>query len=63
MCVYCVWPLLICMSFHSHRSERLLKEHPGEDDVIRRNRVKGRLQPTRGLGDGTYKRIEVRRYD
>jgi pyruvate dehydrogenase phosphatase len=36
--------------------ERLLRDHPDEDDVIRHNRVKGRLQPTRGLGDGFYKR-------
>ena len=35
--------------------ERLLSQHAGEDDVIRRNRVKGRLQPTRGFGDGAYK--------
>ena len=36
---------------------RLLREHPGEEDVLRRNRVKGRLQPTRGLGDGAYKTL------
>ena len=35
--------------------ERLLAAHPNEPDVIRRNRVKGRLQPTRGFGDGAYK--------
>ena len=29
---------------------RLLSEHPNERDVINRNRVKGRLQPTRGMG-------------
>ena len=34
---------------------RLLREHAGEEDVLRRNRVKGRLQPTRGFGDGAYK--------
>ena len=37
--------------------ERLLREHPGEDDVLRRDRVKGRLQPTRGFGDGAYKTL------
>ena len=37
--------------------QRLLREHPGEDDVLRRNRVKGRLQPTRGFGDGAYKQM------
>lgn len=35
--------------------ERLLSEHLDEEDVIKRSRVKGRLQPTRGLGDGFYK--------
>ena len=35
--------------------DRLLNAHPNEDDVIRRNRVKGRLQPTRGFADGVYK--------
>jgi len=38
--------------------ERLLRDHPDEDDIIRNNRVKGRLQPTRGMGDGFYKRRE-----
>lgn len=38
--------------------ERLLREHPNEPDVIYKHRVKGRLQPTRGLGDGKYKRME-----
>lgn len=38
--------------------ERLLSQHPNEEDIISKSRVKGRLQPTRGLGDGTYKRIE-----
>jgi len=35
--------------------QRLLSEHPNEADVIKRNRVKGRLQPTRVFGDGHYK--------
>src|SRR4051794_1905462 len=30
--------------------QRLLKEHPNELDVVYHDRVKGRLQPTRGLG-------------
>eukprot|EP01083_Nonionella_stella_P172941 594997_1 len=34
---------------------RLLREHPNEADIIKRNRVKGRLQPTRVFGDGHYK--------
>jgi pyruvate dehydrogenase phosphatase len=34
---------------------RLLDQHKGESDIVRRNRIKGRLQPTRGLGDGSYK--------
>lgn len=38
--------------------ERLLRDHPDEPDIISRNRVKGRLQPTRGFGDGFYKRRE-----
>lgn len=37
---------------------RLLEAHPNEYNIIRRDRVKGRLQPTRGLGDGKYKRME-----
>ena len=37
--------------------ERLLAAHPSEADVIRRNRVKGRLQPTRGFGDAAYKQL------
>ena len=32
--------------------ERLRRAHPDEDDVIKNGRVKGRLQPTRGFGDG-----------
>ena len=39
--------------------ERLLRDHPNESDIIRKDRVKGRLQPTRGFGDGFYKRREV----
>ena len=42
--------------------QRLLTEHPHERDVIHRNRVKGRLQPTRGMGDGIYKRNEYYNY-
>lgn len=38
--------------------ERLLSGHPKEADVIRNDRVKGGLQPTRGFGDGTYKQME-----
>ena len=38
-----------------YERERLLRNHPDEDDVIRNARVKGRLQPTRGFGDGFYK--------
>lgn len=41
---------------------RLLSEHPNERDVISRNRVKGRLQPTRGMGDGIYKRDQYYDY-
>jgi pyruvate dehydrogenase phosphatase len=36
--------------------ERLILNHPNEPDIVYRNRVKGRLQPTRGMGDGLYKR-------
>lgn len=43
---------------NSLERERLLREHPDEEDIIRKNRVKGRLQPTRGFGDGFYKRKE-----
>jgi serine/threonine protein phosphatase PrpC len=38
--------------------ERLLAAHPYEEDLLRSNRVKGRLQPTRGVGDGVYKKNE-----
>ena len=34
---------------------RIRGQHPNEMDAIFRGRVKGRLQPTRGLGDGKYK--------
>jgi len=35
--------------------KRLLESHPDEEDVIRDGRVKGSLQPTRGIGDGLFK--------
>lgn len=35
--------------------DRILKEHPGEDGVIRNGRVLGRLEPTRAFGDAIYK--------
>eukprot|EP00472_Partenskyella_glossopodia_P005162 CAMPEP_0197542028 /NCGR_PEP_ID=MMETSP1318-20131121/67486_1 /TAXON_ID=552666 /ORGANISM="Partenskyella glossopodia, Strain RCC365" /LENGTH=301 /DNA_ID=CAMNT_0043101265 /DNA_START=1343 /DNA_END=2248 /DNA_ORIENTATION=- len=38
--------------------ERLIREHPGEVDIVARNRVKGRLEPTRAFGDGKYKSLE-----
>eukprot|EP01083_Nonionella_stella_P013839 38944_1 len=38
--------------------ERILREHPNEMNVIHRHRVKGGLQPTRGIGDGKYKRMD-----
>jgi len=40
--------------------ERLIKEHPGESDVLgspRDPRVKGMLQPSRAFGDGVYKSL------
>ena len=43
---------------HSGERNRLLKEHPNEPEIIKRDRVKGRLQPTRVFGDGHYKRME-----
>jgi serine/threonine protein phosphatase PrpC len=43
---------------HPGERERLLASHPNEHDIVHRARVKGRLQPTRGLGDGKYKRVE-----
>jgi len=36
---------------------RLITQHPREPDIIQKNRVKGRLQPTRGIGDGMYKQL------
>lgn len=35
--------------------ERMRKEHPGEDYVIRNGRVLGGLEPTRAFGDAVYK--------
>ncbi|PRP77574.1 hypothetical protein PROFUN_00435 [Planoprotostelium fungivorum] len=35
--------------------ERLRAEHTDDPDVVVRGRIKGRLQPSRGLGDGLYK--------
>ncbi|ETO29292.1 hypothetical protein RFI_07831 [Reticulomyxa filosa] len=46
------------IDINEKEKNRLLGEHPGEDDVIRRNRVKGRLQPTRVFGDAHYKDTE-----
>jgi len=34
----------------------LKQAHPNEPDVVTRGRVKGYLQPARGIGDGVYKR-------
>ena len=36
-------------------AERLRKEHPGEDYVVRNGRVLGGLEPTRAFGDSFYK--------
>eukprot|EP00455_Lapot_gusevi_P021695 TRINITY_DN2270_c0_g1_i5.p1 TRINITY_DN2270_c0_g1~~TRINITY_DN2270_c0_g1_i5.p1 ORF type:complete len:223 (-),score=50.50 TRINITY_DN2270_c0_g1_i5:352-1020(-) len=35
--------------------QRILAEHPGETDVLRRDRILGSLQPTRAFGDARYK--------
>ncbi|EWZ93048.1 hypothetical protein FOCG_06661 [Fusarium oxysporum f. sp. radicis-lycopersici 26381] len=35
--------------------ERMRKEHPGEDNVIRNGRVLGGLEPSRAFGDAVYK--------
>lgn len=43
------------IDLNPYEKERLLSEHPGETDVISRDRVKGSLQPTRAFGDGAYK--------
>lgn len=40
---------------NANERRRLLTEHPDEPDIIHHSRVKGRLQPTRGFGDGAYK--------
>ncbi len=40
---------------HPGERERLLSEHLDESTIIRKHRVRGGLQPTRGLGDGAYK--------
>lgn len=36
-------------------AERLRREHPGEDNVVRNGRVLGNLEPTRAFGDAFYK--------
>ncbi|MES1919876.1 [Pyruvate dehydrogenase [acetyl-transferring]]-phosphatase 1, mitochondrial, partial [Bonamia ostreae] len=36
--------------------ERLLSNHPREKGLLKRNRIHGRMEPTRGFGDGEYKR-------
>lgn len=43
---------------NANERRRLLAEHPNEPDVILHSRVKGRLQPTRGFGDGAYKNAD-----
>lgn len=40
-----------------YEKQRLVNEHPGERDVIARDRVKGSLQPTRAFGDAHYKKM------
>jgi serine/threonine protein phosphatase PrpC len=40
-----------------YEKQRLINEHPGEPDVIARDRVKGGLQPTRAFGDAHYKKM------
>eukprot|EP01117_Protostelium_nocturnum_P013731 TRINITY_DN5157_c0_g1_i4.p1 TRINITY_DN5157_c0_g1~~TRINITY_DN5157_c0_g1_i4.p1 ORF type:complete len:470 (+),score=118.06 TRINITY_DN5157_c0_g1_i4:1381-2790(+) len=35
--------------------DRIRAEHPNDKDVVVRGRIKGGLQPSRGLGDGAYK--------
>lgn len=35
--------------------EKLRREHPKEPDVVSDGRVKGILQPSRGIGDGLFK--------
>lgn len=46
---------------HDHGTEnleerkRLIEAHPNEDDIVLDERVKGSLQPTRGIGDGLFK--------
>jgi len=44
---------------HPGERERLLSMHPYEPDLLKKNRVKGHLQPTRAFGDGPYKRMEI----
>lgn len=36
-------------------AERLRREHPGEQNVVRNGRVLGNLEPTRAFGDAFYK--------
>ncbi|EEP77094.1 predicted protein [Uncinocarpus reesii 1704] len=36
-------------------AQRLRREHPGEDNVVRNGRVLGNLEPTRAFGDAFYK--------
>ena len=38
-----------------NEANRMRKEHPGEDGVIRNGRVLGGLEPTRAFGDAVYK--------
>jgi len=46
------------ISTNPEERARLIRDHPGEVDVVHRNRVKGRLEPTRAFGDGKYKSYE-----
>lgn len=45
------------ISSNPDEKARLLREHPNEADVIYHDRIKGHLQPTRGMGDGVYKQM------
>jgi len=46
------------ISSNEEERDRLLRDHPNEHDVIFHDRIKGHLQPTRGMGDGVYKKLD-----
>lgn len=51
------WIAMPLSTIHTAKSEQaiIMKEHPNEPDAVYQGRVKGFLEPSRGLGDALFK--------